>query len=147
MKVAMRKKVLLLLLIAFVCCSAQFLFDPYISFFAVTNWRLWAVVFVNAATLTILLIIGWAFYRHFKEQGQKRIKIMTIILFVYFLVYAFIKQKVLLTASALSIITIITVAACNTGFYASGLVILIGIACFIYRKVKARKGGIGTNIK
>ena len=136
MKVAMRKKVLLLLLIAFVCCSAQFLFDPYISFFAVTNWRLWAVVFVNAATLTILLIIGWAFYRHFKEQGQKRIKIMTIIFFVCFLVYAFIQKKVLLAASALSIITIIIGAAWKTGLFVAGLVILIGIACFIYRKIK-----------
>lgn len=136
MKVAMRKKVLLLLLIAFVCCSAQFLFDPYISFFAVTNWRLWAVVFVNAATLTIVLIIGWTFYRHFKEQGQKRIKIMTIIFFVCFLVYAFIQKKVLLAASALSIITIIIGAAWKTGLFVAGLVILIGIACFIYRKIK-----------
>ena len=136
MKVAMRKKVLLLLLIAFVCCSAQFLFDPYISFFAVTNWRLWAVVFVNAATLTIVLIIGGMFYRNFKEQGQKRIKIMTIIFFVCFLVYAFIQKKVLLAASALSIITIIIGAAWKTGLFVAGLVILIGIACFIYRKIK-----------
>ena len=132
----MRKNILLLLLITFVCRFAQDLFNPYISFVSITNWMLWALVIVDAVTLTIGLGIGWMFYRNFKERGQKRIKIMTIIFFVCFLVYAFIQKKVLLAASALSIITIIIGAAWKTGLFVAGLVILIGIACFIYRKIK-----------
>lgn len=51
MEVSMRKNILLVLLISFICRFAQDLFNPYISLNSFTNWRLWAVIIVYSGTL------------------------------------------------------------------------------------------------
>lgn len=136
MKDSMLKNILLLLLIAFICRFAQDLFNPYISFDSYTNWKLWSLAFVDAVILTIELILGGAFYRNFNERRQNRINIITIICFLCCLVYTFIQQKAFISESAISIISIIIGAAWKTGLFMAGIVILIGIASFIYRKIK-----------
>lgn len=139
MEVSMRKNILLVLLISFICRFAQDLFNPYISLNSFTNWRLWAVIIVDAVILTIGLIIGGVFYKGFKKQGRNRILIIAITLFIYFLVYTFIQQKIFLEDSALSIITIVIAAAWKTGLFVAGVIIVIGMACFIYEKVKKKE--------
>ena len=130
-----KRNIIIYLLIAFVCRVAQDLFNPYLSLDSYTNWRMWLLVIIDAAVLTIGLTLGEGFYRKFKEPGQKTIKLILILSFVCFLVYTFIKQKVFLAESALSIITIIIGAAWKTGMFVSGLVIIIGIARFLYIKL------------
>ncbi|MCI6666435.1 MAG: hypothetical protein MSE26_09140 [Lachnospiraceae bacterium] len=139
MEVSMRKNILLVLLISFICRFAQDLFNPYISLNSFTNWRLWAVIIVDAVILTIGLIIGGVFYKGFKKQGRNRILIIAITLFICFLVYTFIQQKIFLEDSALSIITIVIAAAWKTGLFVAGVIIFIGMACFIYEKVKKKE--------
>ena len=139
MEVSMRKNILLVLLISFICRFAQDLFNPYISLNSFTNWRLWAVIIFDAVILTIGLIIGGVFYKGFKKQGRNRILIIAITLFIYFLVYTFIQQKIFLEDSALSIITIVIAAAWKTGLFVAGVIIVIGMACFIYEKVKKKE--------
>lgn len=138
MKKSMLKNILLLLLITFICRFAQDLFDPYISFDSYMNWKLWAVEAADVVTLTIELIIGCVAYKSLTGQGQKGIRIMTGILFACCLVYTFIRQKVFLTESAVSIITIIIVAAWRAALLAAGIAILAGIAGFINRKVRKK---------
>lgn len=138
MEVSMRKNILLVLLISFICRFAQDLFNPYISLNSFTNWRLWAVIIFDAVILTIGLIIGGVFYKGFKKQGRNRILIIAITLFIYFLVYTFIQRKIFLEDSALSIITIVIAAAWKTGLFVAGIVIVISMACFIYGKVKKK---------
>lgn len=139
MEVSMRKNILLVLLISFICRFAQDLFNPYISLNSFTNWRLWTVIIVDAVILTIGLIIGGVVYKGFKKQGRNRILIIAITLFICFLVYTFIQQKFFLEESALSIITIVIAAAWKTGLFVAGVIIVIGMACFIYEKVKKKE--------
>ena len=138
MEVSMRKNILLVLLISFICRFAQDLFNQYISLNSFTNWRLWTVIIVDAVILTIGLIIGGVFYKGFKKQGRNRILIIAITLFIYFLVYTFIQQKIFLEDSVISIITIIIAATWKSGLFVAGIVIVISMACFIYGKVKKK---------
>lgn len=139
MKTSMRKKVILVLLIAFICRFAQDLFNPYISLDSYTNWTLWSLVILDSVMLTIGLIIGGMFFSNLKKQWKKNIIIVTIILFTGALVYVFVQKSAFLRESALSIITIIVSAAWKTGMFVIGIVIIIGIACFVQEKVRNGK--------
>lgn len=72
MKTSMRKKVILVLLIAFICRFAQDLFNPYISLDSYTNWTLWSLVILDSVMLTIGLIIGGMFFSNLKKQWKKK---------------------------------------------------------------------------
>lgn len=69
MKTSMRKKVILVLLIAFICRFAQDLFNPYISLDSYTNWTLWSLVFRN---LHIMLSSPAAYYNSCCSCGRQR---------------------------------------------------------------------------
>ena len=52
-----KRNLIIYLLIAFVCRVAQDLFNPYLSLDSYTNWRMWLLVIIDAAVLTIGLTL------------------------------------------------------------------------------------------
>ena len=139
MKGSILKNTLLLLLILFACRLAQDLFNPYITFDSYTTWKLCFIALVDAVTLTIGLTIGGCFYTDFDKQWQKVIKIITIILFIGCFAYLILNQSFFLSETLLSFITIIVSAAWKTGLLMAGLIILIGITRFIFRRATKQK--------
>lgn len=133
------KRIILLLLIAFICRFVQDLFNPYVSCVSYMNWELWLLNVCDAVMLTIELIIGWFCYRSFKERRRKLVKIMAIIISFFSILFTLIQKKALLLESVSGIISIVICAVWRISLLIAGIVIVIWIVGIIYDKFTDRK--------